>query len=236
MNRQTFPVGQMQCNCSILTCPTTNLAIVVDPGSDVEEIKRRLGSARVKCILITHAHFDHVLAARELQESTGAEVYLHRADRWLYWLMPIQYKAFGVKGKRPPKITRYLNDDDTVAAGAISLSVMHTPGHTPGSCCYHCQKHGTLFSGDTIFHGAVGNWQYPGGSLKQLVDSIRKRVMPLPSETVVVPGHGPETTIGEELVSNRYLQPGEFEHLLEEEAKKPGKVAIVLSMLKGMLR
>ncbi|HEY9757238.1 MAG TPA: MBL fold metallo-hydrolase [Oculatellaceae cyanobacterium] len=236
MNRQTFPVGQMQCNCSILTCPTTNLAIVIDPGSDFEEIKRRLGSARVKCILITHAHFDHVLAARELQESTGADVYLHRADRWLYRIMPIQYKMFDIKGKRPPKIACYLSDNDEVVAGEIRLSVMHTPGHSPGSCCYHCQEHDTLFSGDTIFRGTVGDWKYPGGSLKQLVDSIRSRVMPLPSQTIVVPGHGSETTIGEELASNPYLQPGYFEHLLEEDAKKPGKASIMLSMLGGIFR
>ena len=237
MKRQTFAVGSMQCNCSILTCPHTNKAIVVDPGGDIDEIKSRLGDARVKCILITHAHFDHVLAARDLQEATGAPIYLHRADRWLYRIMPLQYKIFGVKGfRRPPKISSYLRDGDKVQVGAMTLTVMHTPGHTPGSVCYHCRKHRLLIAGDTLFKGAVGAWQYPGGSLNQLVASVTDKVMQLPDDTVVVPGHGEETTIGAERAENPYLKPGEFDRLLKVESEKPGKVRIFFALLGSIFR
>lgn len=236
MIRQTFPVGKMKCNCSIVVCPKTREAIVVDPGGDAETILAKLKElgAIVKLILITHAHFDHVLAARAVKAATGAPICLHKKDIWLYRLMPLQYRMIGNKDKVPPRPDKLLLDGDALSAGALSLSVLHTPGHSPGSCCFHLADEKLLFSGDTLFASSVGNWRFLGGSFEAIIRSVNEKLMVLPDDTDVVPGHGPETTIGFERKNNPYLQPESLAEIKLAESKKPGKLKMLGLMILAM--
>jgi len=233
---QTFSVGPMDCNCSIVVCPETREAIVVDPGGDAEEILVKLKElgAIVKLILITHAHFDHVIAARAVKAATGAPICLHKKDIWLYRLMPLQYRMSGIKDKAPPRPDRLLIDGDALAAGALSLSVLHTPGHSPGSCCFHLADEKLLFSGDTLFASSVGNWRFPGGSFEAIIRSVNEKLMVLPDDTHVVPGHGPETTIGFERANNPYLQPDSLAEIRLDASKEPGKLKMLGLMILGL--
>jgi len=237
MIRKTFKVGSMECNCSIVMCPDSHDAVVVDPGGDIDEIKRQIAElgAKVKYILITHAHFDHVQAAGALKAATGAPICLHPKDLWLYRVMPIQYKLYGIKDKRPPRPDKLLQEGDLLEAGVVSLKVMHTPGHSPGACCFHDAKHQTLFSGDTLFQESVGNWQFPGGNFEKLMKSI-ERLAQLPDETIVVPGHMDETTIGAEKANSRYFDPQAVAQMRLEESQRPGKMKILGLMIAGLFR
>ncbi|MBK9141605.1 MAG: MBL fold metallo-hydrolase [Candidatus Melainabacteria bacterium] len=233
---KTIKVGPMECNCSIAVCPETGDAILVDPGGNAEEITAMIEStgARVKAIVITHAHFDHVIAAGKIREITGAPVCLHRKDMLLYRLMPLQYRMAQIAERRPPRPDRLLREGDRVDAGSLSFSVLHTPGHSPGSCCFHQDEGKLLFSGDTLFCRSVGNWKVPFGNFEKLFPSILDKIMVLPDETRVIPGHGPETTVGDERLSNPYLQPGRVAELREEERKRPGTARLLLAMIVGM--
>jgi hydroxyacylglutathione hydrolase len=234
---ETFKVGPMECNCSIVVCPDTRNAIVVDPGGNADLLIERLRSlnATLKSIVITHAHFDHVIAARQLREATGAQVCLHRKDIWLYRVMPLQYRMSGIKDKRPPRVNRFLAEGDTVSAGNIEFSTLHTPGHSPGSICLHCASQKLLFSGDTLFRLSVGNWRFPGGSLETLLASI-ERLGALPDDTRVIPGHMEETTIGFERANSQYFQPAFLEELKETERAQPRVTvrSMLWAMIKGM--
>lgn len=233
---ETFKVGPVDCNCSILVCPDTSKAIVVDPGGNPDEILERLdkANAKLETMLITHAHFDHVIAARQLKDVTGAKVRLHKKDRWLYRVMPLQYRMSGLKGlKSPPRISGYLKDGENIRAGTLDLSVMHTPGHSPGSCCFHWAGEKILFSGDTLFKESVGNWRFPGGNFEQLVASLEK-FRAMPAETRVIPGHNDETTIAWELANSPYFDANHINLLREEDRKRPGKAAILWQMIRGL--
>jgi len=212
-------------------CPDTHEAVVVDPGGDIDEIKRQIAElgAKVKSILITHAHFDHVQAAGALKAATGAKICLHPKDMWLYRVMPLQYRMSGIKDKRPPKPDTMLKDGDVLQAGAVAIKVMHTPGHSPGACCFHDAKNATLFSGDTMFRETVGNWRFPGGNLERLLQSLT-RLATLPDDTVVVPGHMDETTIGHEKAHSPYFDPAHVANLRAEEKARPGKLKMVWLM------
>ena len=233
MIRHTFPVGSMKCNCSIVVCEQTREAIVVDPGGDAEAILAKVKElgAVVKLILITHAHFDHVIAARAVKEATSAPICLHKKDIWLYRLMPLQFRMIGNKEKAPPRPDKLLLDGDGLSAGALSLSVLHTPGHSPGSCCFHISDEKLLFSGDTLFNSSIGNWRFPGGNFEALLKSVNEKLMVLPDETHVVPGHGPETSIGFERQNNKYLNPVTLAEIIETNSKRPGKLKMVGMMI-----
>jgi hydroxyacylglutathione hydrolase len=207
--RESFPVGLLGCNCSIVADPDTKHAIVVDPGDQAPDILARLAQRGMEAVKLvhTHAHFDHVLGTRAVAEQTGAEVLLHAGDRWLYENIDMQARAFGIPW--PPTtmapITRELVDGDVLPFGRREARVLHTPGHTPGSLCFFVERTGetpVLFSGDTLFRRSVGRTDLWGGSAEQLVASIRDQLFALPDDTIVVPGHGPPTTIGAERESN----------------------------------
>ena len=201
-------VGPLQCNCYVLGDEQTREALVIDPGDEVERILAVIASHRlsVRAIVQTHAHFDHVGATAPLRDVTGAEVCLHRGDEELYRHLPMQAQWFGLPAPPAAPVTRWCEDGDELKAGGLSLGVLHTPGHTPGSVCLAMPQQQMLFSGDTLFCGGVGRTDLWGGSYEQLMTSLQQRLLTLPDETVVYPGHGPETTVGHERDTNPFLQ------------------------------
>ncbi|HEY9787233.1 MAG TPA: MBL fold metallo-hydrolase [Candidatus Obscuribacterales bacterium] len=205
---ETFPVGPLQCNCSIIACPETKEAAVVDPGGDVKLIIERLNElgVKVKYLLHTHAHFDHVLGARSLKEETGAQICLHKGDQWLYDNLEKQCGLFGFKASDPLPVDRYLEDEEEVVVGKVKASVIHTPGHTPGSLCFSLAgKESTLLSGDTLFHRSIGRTDLWGGSFDEIIKSISDRLFKLDDSTTVIPGHGENTDIWSEKRENPFV-------------------------------
>jgi len=207
---ESFPVGPLHCNCTILGDEVTHEAIVVDPGDNIPEILSRLEKhgLTLRQIVITHAHIDHIGGAAQLKKATGAPVLLNQKDLGLLGIMEIQAGWLGVPTPEvaPPDASA----DDGVAIGLASLpaEVLHTPGHTPGSICLFFPKQHLLLAGDTLFAGSIGRTDLPGGDGRQILRSLRDRLLILPDATRVLPGHGAETTIGEERQSNPFLQPG----------------------------
>jgi glyoxylase-like metal-dependent hydrolase (beta-lactamase superfamily II) len=208
---ETFPVGILSCNCTIVACERTRDAIVVDPGGDVDRILDvvRANGLTVKQVLHTHAHFDHVLGTREVQEATGAKVRLHPGDTFLYENLALQAGMLGIEvHDSAPPVDQALAAGETVKFGDDGALVLHTPGHTPGSVCFSLStKHGMLLlSGDTLFRGSIGRTDLPGGDFEQIQASLRSQILPLDDDTRVIPGHGPETRIGIERRKNPFLK------------------------------
>jgi len=216
LRRQTFPVGALGCNCTIVSCPETSEALVIDPGDEAEKILAALardGLTAVK-LVHTHAHFDHVMATGDVAARTGAEIWLHRGDRWLYDHAVMQTELFGVRRpdgrpwQPPPPPTHELAGDEAVAFGRREARALHTPGHTPGSICLFFEQAGEipiLFAGDTLFRGSIGRTDLPGGSTPAILQSIRQRLLTLPDDTLVIPGHGPETSVLAEREDNPFV-------------------------------
>lgn len=205
---ETFPVGPLQCNCTIIACPETKEAAVVDPGGDVEDILARISELglTVKYLLHTHAHFDHVLGSRALKEKTEAKICLHKGDQWLYDNLGMQCGLFGFDCKEPLPVDVYLNDQEEVKLGNVKASVIHTPGHTPGSLCFSLAgKDSTLLSGDTLFQRSIGRTDLWGGSFDEIIKSISERLFKLDDSTKVIPGHGPNTDIWTEKKQNPFV-------------------------------
>lgn len=207
---ETFPVGLLQCNCTILACEKTKEALVIDPGGDAERILEIIAhyDLRVTHLLHTHAHLDHIGATRVLKEKTGAPIYLHQGDEKLYYLLKTQGALFGFPTEDPLPIDHFFQDGQKIAFGEESTLTLYTPGHTPGSCCFQVEseKKEFLFSGDTLFKNGVGRTDLWGVSHECLIHSIKTKLLPLSEEMIVVPGHGPKTTIGEERDRNPFLQ------------------------------
>jgi hydroxyacylglutathione hydrolase len=209
MRINTLVVGPVSCNCIIVACPDTGEAAVIDPGGNPEEILAEVAAmgVKVKWLLHTHAHFDHILATGEVAAATGAEILLHGKDRALYENLPAQGMVFGFRSGRPPEATRWLAGGETLPIGTLSAKVIHTPGHTPGSVGFYFDApEALLLAGDTLFADSVGRTDFPGGSFEQISASIREKLYALPGETRVIPGHGPETTIGYEREHNPFVR------------------------------
>ena len=206
---ETFPVGPLQCNCTILGDPETGEAIVIDPGDEALKVLKRLSAhgLRPKAILITHTHLDHVAGNHEVREKTGAKVMLHERDLPLYDNLGMQAQFIGMDAPVRAPVDEHIHQGDVIPFGGQgdSLQVLHTPGHTPGSCSFFLGRRNLLFSGDTLFAGSIGRTDLWGGDFDAEVRSIREKLLPLPDATRVITGHGPETTILEERRSNPFL-------------------------------
>jgi glyoxylase-like metal-dependent hydrolase (beta-lactamase superfamily II) len=216
MIHEILTVGPLQCNCSILGDEATREAIVIDPGDDISRILAllRQHSLTVKQILITHAHIDHIAGAAKLKQLTGAPILYNQHDLPLVKMMDIQASWLGIGTPDVPPPDDTLDDGKLIVFGAtadpaqpgISGSILHTPGHTEGSVCLYLPKESLLIAGDTLFQGSVGRTDLPGGNTRKLLSSIHERLLTLPDEVTVVPGHGRRTTIGIEREHNPFLQ------------------------------
>jgi hydroxyacylglutathione hydrolase len=205
---ETFPVGPLQCNCTILADEETREAIVVDPGDEISRIHSRLTSLglTLKQILITHAHIDHVGGALKLKALTGAPIYLNEADLPLLQMMSAQAAWLGIETPETAPPDEALTDGRRVGLENYPAQVIHTPGHTQGSICLHFAPLKMVLAGDTLFAGSIGRTDLPGGNHAQIIESINSRLLNLPNEITVVPGHGPATTIGVERQTNPFLK------------------------------
>jgi hydroxyacylglutathione hydrolase len=206
---ETFPVGPLHCNCTILGDEVTHEAVVVDPGDNIPEILSRLQKhgLTLRQIIVTHAHIDHVGGAALLRKSTGAPVVMNQQDLGLLSMMEMQAGWLGVPTPQVAPPDASAEDGLTIGLATLPAQVLHTPGHTPGSICLLFPDHHLLLAGDTLFAGSIGRTDLPGGDGQQILRSLRERLLVLPDTTRVLPGHGPETTIGEERQSNPFLQP-----------------------------
>lgn len=205
---ETFPVGAFECNCSILACADTKAAVVVDPGGDFPRIAERLRyyDLTVRWIVHTHAHLDHIANTRDVKEETGATIALHKDDLFLYDGFKMQAAMFRWQVRDVLPVEHWLEHGETLAFGKQSIEVIHTPGHTPGSCCFRLAGSPLLFAGDTLFEGSVGRTDLPGGDFRTLEKSIQQRLYTLDPDTKVIAGHGDPTTIGDELRQNPFVR------------------------------
>src|SRR5579872_2330563 len=208
MIHEIIAVGPLQCNCSVIGDETTHEGMVIDPGDDIANVLALIQkhNLKVKQIVITHAHIDHIGGAMKLRAATGAPILLNQNDQALVKMMDIQAGWIGVASPGLIQIDQSVSDADTVTAGKLTGNVMHTPGHTEGSICLYFPAEHKLIAGDTLFAGSIGRTDLPGGSFPKIISSLQEKVMALPDETIVVPGHGPLTTIGQERAENPFLQ------------------------------
>ena len=206
--RETFPAGPFECNCTILACGDSKDAIVIDPGGEVARIAEIVAhyDLTVRAIVHTHAHLDHIYCTRDIKDAYGGTVCLHKGDAFLYDGFAMQAAMFGWKVRETTAVERWIEDGDTVAFGKRELAVIHTPGHTPGSVCFELGGERLLFAGDTLFRGSIGRTDLPGGDGKLIARSIKERLYTRDLDTVVVPGHGPTTRLGDEARSNPFVR------------------------------
>ncbi len=211
----TFQVGLLQCNCTILADEESREAIVVDPGDDPGTILEHLSQEGLvlKQIVCTHAHIDHVGAIHELQQQAASPACIHEKDLFLFDNLEAQAGWIGIPTPTRGEIDRFVDDGDVVGCHDVEVAVLHTPGHTPGSLTFHLGGHRhpggdrpILFTGDTLFLNSIGRTDLWGGSMPELLGSIEQKLMVFDDETLVVPGHGPNTTIGREKAQNPFLR------------------------------
>ena len=201
-------VGPIMANCYIVGCERTKTAAVIDPGGDAPDILMELAKSKltVKYLLNTHGHFDHVGANKEMKDATGAELLIHSADAGM--ITQRSPMSFGMGGGDPVAPDRTIEDGDEISFGDITLTVIHTPGHTPGGVSFYTD--GAVFVGDTLFAGSIGRTDFPGGSFDTLKNSIQKRLFTLGDDVVVYPGHMGITRIGEEKKYNPFVGANAF--------------------------
>lgn len=207
MQIQAYTLGGVGTHCYFLLNEETGEALVADPADRADFISEKLESQgyKLKGLLLTHGHGDHIMAVPALRERYGVPLLAHEAEAELL-LDPQKNLSTGLFGKPVSlKADRLLKDGELLELAGLSLRVLFTPGHTPGGCCYYGEKEGVLLSGDTLFAGSVGRTDFPGGSMRTLVASVQRKLLPLPDETKVYPGHSETTTIGEERKFNPYL-------------------------------
>jgi hydroxyacylglutathione hydrolase len=208
MIHKVFPVGPLQCNCSVLGDEQTHEAMVIDPGDQIDDILAILKheNLKLKQIVVTHAHIDHVGGAMKLKAATGAPILMNQDDQALLKLLDVQAAWIGMRPPGAVLVDESVSDGSVLKIGSIPANVIHTPGHTEGSICLYLPDQQILIAGDTLFAGSIGRTDLPGGSFDKIMRSLHTRVLALPDETAVVPGHGPATSIGQERESNPFLQ------------------------------
>jgi hydroxyacylglutathione hydrolase len=204
----TLAVGPFAANCYVVGSFETKEGMIIDPGAEAKAILKTVHQMglTISTIVITHAHIDHIGALREVQEKTDAQFAIHEAEKGFLFSTPMRVlTSLGVSPvKSPPQPNRLLKDGDSIDVGNLHFVVLYTPGHSSGGICL--SGHGVVFSGDTLFNSGIGRTDFPGMSHERLIRSIREKLMVLPDETVVYPGHGPSTTIGDERQGNPFLQ------------------------------
>ncbi len=203
---RSFPVGPFQCNCSIIGDSNTKRALVFDPGGNPELILSTLIELQLSVVGIvhTHAHLDHILAAGEIKRATGAPIFLHREDKFLWDMLDQQCAMMGVTYQPVPEPDYFLNDDDDLSCcGGVAI---HTPGHSPGSMSFWFEQYQTLVAGDTLFQGSIGRTDLPGGDINAITKSIKERIYSLDDSALVIAGHGPNTRIGIEKNYNGFVR------------------------------
>ena len=206
INYKSFPVGPLQCNCTIIGNTLTGKGYLIDPGGDAERILETIETMNVsiEAIYHTHAHFDHFLASAEIKEKTGAPIFLNESDRFLWDTLEMQCSYFNIDFKpTPPPDFNIEDQQDLIHCAGVCI---HTPGHTPGSVSFHFESEKLLIAGDTLFQGSVGRTDLPGGDFKMLKSSIQEKIYSLDESTVVVTGHGPQTSIKREMESNLFIR------------------------------
>jgi hydroxyacylglutathione hydrolase len=208
MIHEILPVGLLACNCSIIGDETTREGMVIDPGDDVAAILRivQRHGLRITTIAVTHAHIDHIGGAQKLKEATGAMVYMSANDIPLYDHLDMQAAWLGIKTPDRTEIDTPAHDGERLRIGSTALEVLDTPGHTPGSISLWIPAEKTVISGDTLFRDSIGRTDLPGGDSRQILLSIQEKLLPLPDDTLVIPGHGDSTTIAREKEHNYFLQ------------------------------
>lgn len=207
MVHEILRVGPLQCNCSILGDETSGEAMVIDPGDDIARIQSVLAAHHltVKQIVVTHAHIDHIAGAQHLKALTGAPIFYNQLDLPLVQMMDVQAAWLGMPTPKVAPPDDSPRDGAILGVESIRGEVLYTPGHTEGSICLYVPDHSLLLAGDTLFAGSVGRTDLPGGNSRALIHSIQSRLMTLPDETLVIPGHGASTSIGTERTSNPFL-------------------------------
>ncbi len=205
---ETFAVGPLACNCTLLGDTELGVAVAIDPGDEAPAIVARLAAADMRLVGIvhTHAHIDHIGASQLLHADSGAPTYLHDLDLPLHQALPLQAQMLGLPPVPQGPIDRRLTDGMGIDVGSFRLEVVHTPGHSPGSVCFCLEGADLCFSGDTLFRGSIGRSDLPGGDPQALVHSIRRRLYRLQPQTRVIPGHGPATTIDRERLTNPFVR------------------------------
>lgn len=225
---EILPVGMLQCNCHIIGDPRTREALVIDPGDDADRILEIIERHKlnVRAIVITHTHIDHVAGLRSIHQATGAPVYMHPDDLELYRLLDMQAAWLGWKTPERVEVDQMMREGDSIRWGPYQAQVIHTPGHTQGSICLYMpgeaphhqldsraaaadksaeRSPGRLFAGDTLFAGSIGRTDLWGGSFETIIASLQGKILELPDDTIVFPGHGEATTIGRERATNPFL-------------------------------